>query len=93
MIDHGLKSVLVAKGNEAIFYNHIKKNFAEYFFFHVDYAQYPENTQIFMALDITNKVQAMVLNWKDLRIQLRGSLKGLEFLLNGKNYKPTSVTG
>ena len=93
MTHHGLKSVLVSKENEAIFYEYIKNNFAEFFFFHVDYAQYPENTKIYMALDHEEKIQGMVLNWKDRRILLRGSIVGLEFLLNGKNYKPISVTG
>ncbi|MFX0075995.1 MAG: GNAT family N-acetyltransferase, partial [Candidatus Hermodarchaeota archaeon] len=78
---------------EAYFYSHIKNNFAEYFFFHVDYAQYPENTEVYLALDNEDKVQAMLLNWKNNRIQLRGANTGLEFLLTGRNYNPLSVTG
>jgi RimJ/RimL family protein N-acetyltransferase len=93
MDDCKLKSVRVTKDNEDIFYYYIRNNFAEYFFFHVDYAQYPENTKIFMALDGEEKVQGMVLIWKDRRIQLRGSIRGLIFLLSGKNYEPVSVTG
>jgi ribosomal protein S18 acetylase RimI-like enzyme len=88
-----LKSVRVSKDNEAVFYDYIKNNFGEYFFFQVDYAQYPESTEIYMALDNEETIQGMVLNWKDRRIQLRGSNKALEFLLNGTNYKPISVTG
>jgi len=88
----GLRSVRVSKDNEAYFYDYIRNNFAEYFFFHVNYIQYPESTEIYMVLDNENKVQAMVLIWKDRRIQLRGSNVGLELLLNGKNYKTTSVT-
>jgi ribosomal protein S18 acetylase RimI-like enzyme len=83
----------VTSNNEAIFYDYIKNNFAEFFFFHVDYAQYPENTQIYIALDNEDKIKGMVLIWKDQRIQLRGTSKGLEFLLNGKNYDPISVAG
>ena len=93
MEDYKLKSVIVTKDNEDIFYDYIRNNFAEYFFFHVDYAQYPENTKIVMALDGEEKVQAMILIWRDRRIQLRGSVRGLEFLLTGKNYNPKSVTG
>jgi ribosomal protein S18 acetylase RimI-like enzyme len=88
-----LRSVRVALDNEAIFYEYIKDNFEEYFFFHVDYAQYPESTEIYMALDNKEKIQGMILIWKNRRIQLRGSVESLEFLLNGKNYNPKSVTG
>ncbi|MFX1481075.1 MAG: GNAT family N-acetyltransferase [Promethearchaeota archaeon] len=88
-----LTSIRVTPDNEAFFYDHIKNNFAEYLFFHVDYAQYPENTEIYIALDNEEKIQGMVLIWKNQRIQLRGSIKSLEFLLNGKNYNPRSVTG
>ena len=87
------KSIRVTPDNEAFFYDYIKNNFAEYFFFHVDYVQYPESTEIYMALDNEEKIQGMVLIWKNRRIQLRGSNVSLEFLLNGKNYKPVSVTG
>ncbi len=93
MKDDRLKSIRVTPENEALFYDYIRNNFAEYFFFHVDYAQYPENTEIYMALDNEEKIQGMVLNWKNQRIQLRGSNASLEFLLYGKNYKPESVTG
>ncbi|MFX0021035.1 MAG: GNAT family N-acetyltransferase [Candidatus Hermodarchaeota archaeon] len=88
-----LKSIRVTPDNEAFFYDYIKNNFAEYFFFHVDYAQYPESTEIYMALDNEEKIHGMVLIWKNRRIQLRGSVTSLEFLLNGKNYNPISVTG
>ncbi|MFX1391677.1 MAG: GNAT family N-acetyltransferase [Promethearchaeota archaeon] len=88
-----LRSVRVIPDNEVLFYEHVKNNFAEYFFFHVDYAQYPENTKIYMALDNEGKVQGMVLNWKDRRIQLRGTVKSLEFLLKEKSYTPLSITG
>jgi RimJ/RimL family protein N-acetyltransferase len=88
-----LRSIRVTPDNETIFYDYIKNNFAEYFFFHVDYAQYPENTEIYMAVDNEDKIQGMVLVWKNRRIQLRGSVMSLEFLLNGKNYNPLSITG
>ncbi|MFX1281682.1 MAG: hypothetical protein ACFFA3_20190, partial [Promethearchaeota archaeon] len=88
-----LRSIRVTADNEAFFYDYIKNNFAEYFFFHVDYAQYPETTEIYMALDNEEKIQAMVLIWKNRRIQLRGKALSLEFLLNGKSYKPISITG
>jgi len=88
-----LRSIRVTPNNETLFYEYIKNNFGEYFFFHVDYAQYPESTEIYMALDVEEKIQGMVLIWKDRRIQLRGSVESLEFLLNGKDYKPISITG
>ena len=90
-----LTSIQVTPDNEAFFYDYIKNNFAEYFFFHVDYAQYPESTEIYMALDndSLNKIQGMILIWKNRRIQLRGSIVSLKFLLNGKSFNPISVTG
>lgn len=88
-----LKSVHVTPNNESLFYEYIKDNFAEYFFFHVDYAQYPNDTEIYMALDVNDKIQGMTLFWKNRRLQLRGSNDSLEFLLNEKKYTPISVTG
>jgi len=93
MKNERLRSVQVTPENESIFYDYIKNNYAEYFFFHVDYAQYPQSTEIYMALDNEKKIQGMVLNWKNRRIQLRGSVKSLEFLLDGKSINPISVTG
>jgi len=93
MTHNRLRSIRVTSNNEALFYDYIKNNFAEYFFFHVDYAQYPESTEIYMALDNEEKIQGMVLIWKNRRIQLRGTAVSLGFLLNGKNYNPISITG
>ncbi|MFX1479218.1 MAG: GNAT family N-acetyltransferase [Promethearchaeota archaeon] len=93
MKDDKLRAIQITCENEALFYDYMKNNFAEYFFFHVDYVQYPESTKIYMALDDEEKVQGMVLIWKDRRIQLRGSIVSLEFLLSGKKYKPRSITG
>ncbi|MFX1569077.1 MAG: GNAT family N-acetyltransferase [Promethearchaeota archaeon] len=88
-----LRSIRVTPDNEAFFYDYIKNNFAEYFFFHADYGQYPERTEIYMALDNEEKVKGMVLIWENRRIHLRGTVVGLEFLLNGKNYSPISIAG
>ncbi len=93
MMPNRLRSFRVTPENEDIFYDYIKNNFAEYFFFHVDYAQYPKITEIYMALDNKEKIQGMVLIWKNRRIQLRGTAVSLEFLLNGKSYNPISITG
>jgi ribosomal protein S18 acetylase RimI-like enzyme len=88
-----LRSVPVNPDTEAVFYKYIGDNFAEYFFFHVDYAQYPESTEIYMALDNKDIIHGMLLIWNDRRIQLRGSAKSLEMLLRDKNYSPISITG
>ena len=93
MTHDGLRSILLTLNNEDIFYDYIRNNFAEYFFFHVNYAQYPESTQIYMALDDDEQIQGMVLIWKNRSIQLRGTAVGLRFLLNGKYYNPISITG
>jgi RimJ/RimL family protein N-acetyltransferase len=93
MTQDRLTSIRVTPDNEAFFYDYIKNNYVEYFFFHVDYVQYPESTEIYMALDNEEKIQGMVLIWKNRRIQLRGTAVSLEFLLNGKNYNPISITG
>ncbi|TFG22753.1 MAG: GNAT family N-acetyltransferase [Promethearchaeota archaeon] len=88
-----LRSVTVNQSNENIFYDFIKDNFTEYFFFHVDYAQYPKNTEVYMALDKKDKIQGIMLIWKGQRIQLRGSIKSLDLLLKDKSYAPLSITG
>jgi RimJ/RimL family protein N-acetyltransferase len=88
-----LRSVSVTRDNESKFYDYIGDNFAEYFFFHVDYAQYPDDTEIIMALDKEDSIHGMVLNWKKRRIQLRGSLESVDFLLKDKLYSPISITG
>ncbi len=93
MRKESLKSVEVTPDNELIFYNYIKDNFSEYLFFHVDYAQYSEDTKIYMVLDNKAKIHGMLLNWKDRRIQLRGSFESLELLLKDNNFKPISITG
>jgi ribosomal protein S18 acetylase RimI-like enzyme len=93
MMHDRLRAIRVTANNEAFFYDHIKNNIAEYFFFHADYAQYPESTEIYMALDNEEKIQGLVLIWKNRRIQLRGTIESLEFLLNGKSYNPISITG
>ena len=87
------RSIEVIPTNESLFYNFIKENFADFFFFHVDYAQYPEDTKIYMALDNYNKVKGLILIWKNRRLQLRGTNESLEFLLNQQKYTPISVTG
>ena len=88
-----LRSVLVDQNNEAKYYSYIKDNFAEYFFFHVDYAQYPENTEIYMALDEKDNIHGLLLIWKGQRVQLRGSTNSIEMLLKYKDYNPISITG
>ncbi|MFX1496976.1 MAG: GNAT family N-acetyltransferase [Promethearchaeota archaeon] len=93
MIHERLRSVHLTPVNEPLFYDFIKDNFAEYFFFHADYVQYPKDTEIFLALDVNDKIQGMTLMWKDRRLQLRGSNESLEFLLNEENYNPISITG
>ena len=88
-----LRSIPVNKNNEAKYYQYIKDNFAEYFFFHVDYAQYSENTEIYMALDEKDNIHGLLLIWKGQRLQLRGSTDSMEMLLKNKNFNPISITG
>lgn len=88
--------ITLSRSNETVFYDHIKGNFAQYFFFHVDYAQYPESTKIFMAYH-EDTIQAMLLIWSDKRIQVRGNLSGIDFLLRNARaldtIEPISITG
>ncbi|MFW9951209.1 MAG: hypothetical protein ACFFKA_13905, partial [Candidatus Thorarchaeota archaeon] len=88
-----LRLVRITPENESLLYNYINDNFADVFFFHVNYAQYSEDTKIFMALDDQNKIQGMILIWKSRRLQLRGSIESLEFLLKSKSYTPISIMG
>jgi len=87
------QSIQVSRENESLYYDYIKDNITDYFFFLVDYSLYPEDTEVFMALDDNKKIHGMILSWKNRRIQLRGSIESLEFLLKDKNYEPISITG
>lgn len=91
-----MEILTVSRSNDVIFYEDVKDNYEEYFFFRLDYAQYPEKTKIFIAVD-NNTVCAMLLIWNEERIQVRGSLEGVEFLLKHvtilNEFEPKSVTG
>jgi RimJ/RimL family protein N-acetyltransferase len=93
MSNENLRSVSVNKNNEAKFYSYIKDNFSEFFFFHVDYAQYPEDTDVYMAIDEKEDIHGLLLIWKGRRFQLRGSADNIELLLNNKKINPISITG
>ncbi len=88
-----LRDVRVQTQSDHAFYSTIRGNFADYFFFHVDYAQYPENTEIYMALDEADTVLAMLLIWKNRRIQVRGTNFGVEYLLEKHHPPVLTVTG
>lgn len=88
-----LQVVKLTSDYEKYFMSHIENNFADYFFFHVDYMQYPEDTEIFLALNKEKSIEGMLLLWNENRMQLRGSVEGVRLLMDTVKKNPKSVTG
>ena len=74
--------VRVTEENHSLFYSHVKNRELEFFFFIMDYKQYPENTQLFMALDSERKIHAIFMIWKEHTIQLRGSIEASQLFID-----------
>jgi len=55
--------------------------------------QYPDKTEIYLALEKEKRIRGMLLLWEESRMQLRGSIEGVKLLLNTIKKKPKSVTG
>jgi len=88
-----LNIVSVTPANEQIFLNYVGNRLAEYFFFFLDYKQFPEHTHILMALDEANQIHGMALEWKQRILQLRGSEDVAKRLLEHITITPVEVTG
>lgn len=68
-----MEIVKIDQSNEALFYRYVRGRDLEFFFYLMDYKQYPENTQLFMAIDEDQSIQGLFIIWSHSTIQLRGS--------------------
>ena len=88
--------VQVTKKNEDIFYDFVIPHDLEFFFFIVDYKQYPEKCKIYMALNDSSDILGMMVIWREHTIQLRGPVEiAEEFIqfLSKNEIEIHSVTG
>lgn len=63
----------ITSSNENLFFSYVRDKELEYFFYIMDYKQYPEKTQLFIAKDSTNEIEGVFIIWQEHTIQLRGS--------------------
>lgn len=86
----------ITNENDEIFWNHIHGREDEFFFYLLDYKQYPQNTQLFAAIDKNKAVHGLFIIWRGRTIQLRGTREAAEsFLtyLNREKIEIKEITG
>ncbi|MHA1674499.1 MAG: GNAT family N-acetyltransferase [Promethearchaeota archaeon] len=88
--------IKIGRDNEDIFYDHVRGQEFEFFFFVMDYKQYPQNTQLFAAIDASKTIQGMFIIWRKETIQLRGTVAAarvfIEYLVK-ENVEIKEITG
>ena len=70
----GITIVKITQDNEHLFFDHVNGREFEFFFYVMDYKQYPQNTQLFAAIDANQTIQGMFILWRNQTIQLRGTV-------------------
>lgn len=68
------------EGMERVFWNHANRDPLDYYFFILDLKQSREQTKILLAIE-EEEVQGLMLVYADCIVQLRGSRKAVELLL------------
>ena len=69
---------------EPIFWNHISKDIPHYFFFAYDWKNLRDKTEIQLAIE-ENKIEGMMLIYANSIVQIRGSCKAVEKLMEKLN--------
>ena len=87
-----MKIITLDSTTEPIFWRYVEDRIEEYFFFIMDYKQYPKLTKILMAIDDDEKIQGMLLNYKDKIIHLRGSNEVVKNLANKFDMNSMEIT-
>jgi hypothetical protein len=72
----------ISKINDSLFFKFTDDRKLEYFFYLMDYKQYPEKTKLFMATDEENKIHGLFIIWQNHTIQLRGSVEAVKLFLD-----------
>ncbi len=88
--------IKIGHDNEELFYDHVRGREFEFFFFVMDFKQYPQNTQLFAAIDASKNIQGMFILWRKQTIQLRGTVAAarafIEYLVK-ENIDIKEITG
>ena len=87
-----MKIIPLDSTTEPIFWRYVEDRIEEYFFFIMDYKQYPKLTKILMAIDDDEKIQGLLLNYKDKIIHLRGSNEAIKILTNQFDMSSMEIT-
>ncbi len=92
-----MKIVRIDKSNEDLFYNFVKGKELEYFFYLMDYTQYPEKTQMFLGIEEqTKEIAGLFIIWRNHTVQLRGNIlaaKSFLKFLDENSIDVHSITG
>lgn len=85
-----LKVVTVDKGFEETFWNYVRQDSINYYFFILDLKQRPELTKTFLALEGI-KIQGLMLVFADFIVQLRGKRAAVARLLDSLNLEKVEL--
>jgi len=76
-----LRIVSLNDGYEQAFWSHVGQDPLDYYFFILDLKEQPEQTKILLAME-ESRVQGLMLTYADRIVQLRGTRKAVEKLLD-----------
>lgn len=85
-----MKVAAIEDGLEQAFWNHVNKDQLDYYFFIFDWTQNREQTKILMATE-GKKIEGLTLIYADHIVQLRGSRKAVEALLDSVNLETVEL--
>ncbi len=87
-----MKIIPLDSATESIFWRYVEDRLHEYFFFIMDYKQYPNITKILIAIDDVGKIQGLLLNYKDKIIQIRGNNEAVKNLASQVDMSSMDIT-
>ena len=87
-----MKIITLDSATEPIFWRYVEDRIEEYFFYIMDYKQYPNITKILIAIDDVGKIQGLLLNYKDKIIQIRGSNEAVKNLASQFDMSSMEIT-
>jgi len=87
-----MKIIPLDSATEPIFWRYVEDRIEEYFFFIMDFKNYPDFTKIWMAFDDAGKIQGMLLNYKEKNIHILGSNEAVKNLANQVDMSSMNIT-
>ena len=79
-----MKVVPLEEGLEETFWNHVNRDPIDYYFFIFDWKLNRDNTKILLAME-REKIEGLMLIYRDYIVQLRGNREAVEMLLEHLN--------